>query len=192
MNALDYAVVLLVACGAVYGVARGAMRMLTSAVSLIGAIYVASAHYEALGAKLIALFSLGPAAAKTVAYISLFVVVFAAVEITGSLLIHFAHAANLGLVDRLAGAALGASVAAVVAGLGVIVATATLPLNAEFVRESKLAPALLEYNTYIANQIPAEVRHEYEVKRKTLMQYWSKHRQAAPPGEPRGAVSETH
>lgn len=174
MNGLDYAIVLLVACGAVYGVTRGAMRMLTSVVSLLGAIYVSSAYYEALAARLTGELSLGPAAAKTVAYISLFVIVFAAVEIAGSLIIQFAHAANLGLVDRIAGAALGASVAAVVAGLGVIVATATLPPGARFVRDSELAPKLLAYNRYLAGQIPAEFRRDYELKRKTLMRYWER------------------
>ena len=174
MNGLDYAIVLLVACGAVYGVRRGAMRMLTSAVSLLGAIYVAAAYYEPLAARLTGELSLGPAAAKTAAYIGLFVIVFAAVEIAGSLLVQFAHAANLGLVDRLAGAALGASVAAVIAGLGVVVATATLPPGAKFVRESELAPKLLAYNRYLAGQIPAEIRRDYEVKRKTLMRYWER------------------
>ena len=49
MNGLDYVAVALLAIGAIYGLQRGALRMVTSAVSLVAAIYFASLYYARAG-----------------------------------------------------------------------------------------------------------------------------------------------
>ena len=46
MNGLDYAIIAAIAVGALYGLSRGALRMLTSVLSLVVAVYVASIKYE--------------------------------------------------------------------------------------------------------------------------------------------------
>ena len=50
LNGLDYAAIAFLAVGAIYGLQRGALRMVTSAVSLAAAIYFASFYYNKAGA----------------------------------------------------------------------------------------------------------------------------------------------
>ena len=45
MNGLDFAIVIALSVGAIYGLSHGAIRMLTSVVALFGGIYFASIYY---------------------------------------------------------------------------------------------------------------------------------------------------
>jgi uncharacterized membrane protein required for colicin V production len=50
LNGLDYAAIVLFVIGAIYGLQRGALRMVTSVVALAAAIYCASFYYNRAGA----------------------------------------------------------------------------------------------------------------------------------------------
>ena len=50
LNGLDFVGVALLAIGAIYGLQRGALRMVTSVVALAAAIYFASIYYNKAGA----------------------------------------------------------------------------------------------------------------------------------------------
>jgi uncharacterized membrane protein required for colicin V production len=172
MNQLDYAIIILNAMGAVYGLRQGGIRMLTSVVSLAAALYFASMHY--LGAGTLAERELGiaPTAGSVAGYIVVFVVVFAAVQIIGSAAINLLHMVHMGSLDRIVGAVIGAGVANVIGGLAVMLLAAVLPANAELLKESQVAPRLLAYNEVLLSYIPESAKQAYEENRDDLMRSW--------------------
>jgi membrane protein required for colicin V production len=172
MNGLDYAIVVLVSIGAFYGLLRGALRMVTSAVSLVAAICFASLYYEQAAAIVHAEFGGSPAVDAVGAYVALFAVAFAVIELVGTSIIRLLHAAHLGWADRLLGSALGAAVAGLLAGLAVMMLTALMPANATILEQSHLAPKVLVYNRELVRYVPDEIKEAYESKRSQLMRYW--------------------
>jgi uncharacterized membrane protein required for colicin V production len=172
MNGLDYAIVLAVSVGASYGFLRGALRMVTSAVSLVAGVCVASFYYERAAAIVHAQLGGSPAVDALGAYVALFVVVFAAVELVGASITRFLHAAHLNWADRLLGSALGAALAGVLAGLAVMTLAALMPAGATMLEHSRLAPDLLAYNRQLVRYVPDDIRRAYESKQSQLIRYW--------------------
>ena len=172
MNTFDYAVVAAIAVGALSGMRRGLLGMLTAAASVIIGLYLASLYYGPAAALAHRLLGLGETTATLVGWMTVFVIVFVAIESVGATVIRVLHLVHLGWLDRLAGAAIGAGLVAVVCGLGVMLLTALLPADASLLRNSKLAPMLLTYNQTLVRYIPQEVRDEYELNRRVLIRYW--------------------
>jgi uncharacterized membrane protein required for colicin V production len=172
LNGLDYAAIALLAIGAIYGLQRGALRMVTSAVSLAAAIYFASFYYNKAGTFAETQLGLSHTVGAVVGYIAVFALIFAAVELIGSTAIRLAHIVHLNPVDRLAGGLLGAGVAAVFAGLAVMLMAAVMPPDAALLRDSQLVPMLLAYNEMLVGYIPGDARLAYERNRDDLMKYW--------------------
>lgn len=179
MNGLDYTIILFVAVGAIYGVSRGALRMLTSLASVACGIYFASIYYGVAAGIIQPHLNVSSSAAAVVAYIALFVAVFAAIESFGRFLIRLIDTVHLSWADRLAGSALGAATMGVVIGLGVMMLTALLPANTELLRDSRLAPKLLAYNEELVGYLPAEIKSSYLAKRQELSHFWHEHSPAA-------------
>ena len=177
MNALDYAIIGAVAFGALYGVSRGVLRMATSAASLIAGVYFASQYHAAGGsmAERVVGPSAGPAVIAVLGYIAVFAIVFAGVEAAGNILIRLLQIVHLNWADRLGGGVVGAAVASLIAGFGVVLLTAFLPSDSMLLRESQLAPHVLAYNRVLLGYVPAEVRDAYQVRRDALVRYWLEH-----------------
>jgi membrane protein required for colicin V production len=184
MNLLDYAIVAMVVFGAVYGVSRGVLRMATSAASFVLGVYLASRYHgpvaEVIQAQLFAAHpTMNPIVSEVLAYIAVFAFVFAGVELAGSYVIQILHVVHLGWADRLSGAVVGAAVASVFAGLGILLMTALLPPDAPILRHSRAAPQVLAYNQALLDYVPSEVRDAYQVRRQELIRYWSEEKAAA-------------
>ncbi|MGH7906055.1 MAG: CvpA family protein, partial [Candidatus Binataceae bacterium] len=172
MNGLDYAIIGLVALGAIYGISRGALRMITSALSLIGGFYIASAYYLTIAAFFQHAFYLGSTAAGVIGYVIIFIAVFAAIEIAGGIVIRLLHQVNMGWVDRLIGGTLGAGIAAAILGFVVMILTVTVPVKANLLSHSVLAPNLLAYNDAVVRYIPEQLKTDYQDKRAQLAAIW--------------------
>src|SRR4029077_10277804 len=84
MNGLDYLAVALFAIGAIYGLQRGALRMVTSVVSLAAAIYFASLYYSKAGAFAEAQIGSSHTVGAVIGYVAVFALIFTAVEMIGS------------------------------------------------------------------------------------------------------------
>jgi membrane protein required for colicin V production len=174
MNGLDYAIIVLVALGALYGLSQGALRMLTSIASVGCGIYFASLYYQSAAHVAGSQFGLSPLASAAVGYIVLFAAVFASIEIVGRLAMQLVHVVHLSWADRLAGSVLGAAMMAVVAGFTVMVLTALLPPGAPLLRNSTLAPRLLAYNRALVDYLPDEAKTAFEIKQAELESYWAR------------------
>jgi uncharacterized membrane protein required for colicin V production len=172
LNGLDYIAIALFAVGAIYGLQRGALRMVTSVVSLAAAIYFASLYYNKAGAFADTQLGLSPTVGAVVGYVAVFALIFTAVEIVGTSAIRLMQVAHLSPLDRLAGGLLGAGVAGVFAGLAVMLMAALLPPNAALLRNSQLVPMLLAYNEMLVGYIPGDALIAYERNRDDLMKYW--------------------
>lgn len=172
MNGLDYAVAALIAFGAISGLFQGALRMATSAASLVAGFYVASLHYGHAAAIVHAQFGTGPAVSAVLGYVAVFLAVFVAVQIAGLVATRFMRLIRLGWLDRLAGGAIGAAIAAVIAGVCLMLMTVAMPVNAEILRQSKFVPVVLEYNETLIALIPPEAMSIYRRNRDALLKYW--------------------
>jgi len=172
LNGLDYAGIVLLAVGAIYGLQRGALRMVTSVVALAAAVYFASLYYTKAGSFAQTQLGSSHAVGAVVGYVAIFALIFTAVEIVGSSAIRLMQIAHLSPLDRLAGGLLGAGIAAVFAGLAVMLLAAVLLPDAAILRNSQLVPMLLAYNEMLVGYIPADARLAYERNRDDLMKYW--------------------
>jgi membrane protein required for colicin V production len=172
MNGLDFAIVIALSVGAIYGLSHGAIRMLTSVVALFGGIYFASLYYPNAGRLLEQQFGVSPAEASLIGYIALFAALFFVIEIVGTMLMRMLHVVHLSWADRLIGAALGATVVAVGTGFIVMLMAIVLPADAQILRDSRLAPRLLLYNQELVRFIPDDVKQAYETKRAEIIRSW--------------------
>jgi len=189
LNGLDYAAIVLFAIGAIYGLQRGALRMVTSVVSLAAAIYFASLYYTRAGAFAETQFGSSHTVGAVIGYIAVFALIFSAVEIVGSSAIRLMQIVHLSPLDRLAGALLGAGLTAVLAGLAVMLLAAVLPPDAAILRNSKLVPMLLAYNEMLVGYIPGDAKLAYERNRDDLMKYWVQNAAKGASSEPSPAAS---
>ncbi|MGC1398984.1 CvpA family protein [Candidatus Binatus sp.] len=172
LNGFDYAAIALIAFGAIYGLQRGALRMVTSVVGLAAAVYCASFYYIKAGALAETQLGSSHAVGAVIGFVAVFALIFAAVEIIGSSAIRLAQIVHLSPLDRLAGAILGAGIAAVFAGLAVMLMAAVMPPDAALLHNSQLVPMLLAYNEMLVGYIPGDAKLAYERNRDDLMRYW--------------------
>src|SRR5271168_74747 len=172
LNGFDFVGVALLAIGAIYGLQRGALRMVTSVVALAAAVYFASIYYNLAGAFAESKLGSSHTVGAVVGYVVVFALIFSAVEIIGSFAIRLIHVVHMNPLDRLAGGLLGAAVAGVFGGLIVMLMAAVLPPDAALLRNSQLVPMLLAYNEMLVEYIPGDAKLAYERNRDDLMKYW--------------------
>jgi membrane protein required for colicin V production len=172
LNGLDFVGVALLAIGAIYGLQRGALRMVTSVVALAAAIYFASIYYNKAGAFAETELGSSHTVGAVVGYVVVFALIFSAVEIIGSFAIRLIHLVHMNPLDRLAGGLLGAAIAGVFGGLIVMLMAAVLPPDAALLRNSQLVPMLVAYNEMLVGYIPGDAKLAYERNRDDLMRFW--------------------
>lgn len=190
MNDIDYAIVAIVALGALYGLGRGALRMATSILSIILGVAAASAWYQRVAAILQQRLDASPTVAAVAGYIVVFIVVAWLIELIGRRVVGLSRTINLGLLDRLTGAVIGAALATAFAGVDLLALAAVLPPDSTLIRDSRLAPRVLNYNQSLLAYIPSEAKTVLEQRRDALMQYWNGQKQS-PAGTPSSAPSGT-
>ena len=172
LNGFDFVGVALLAIGAIYGLQRGALRMVTSVVALAAAIYFASIYYNMAGAFAESKLGSSHTVGAVIGYVVVFALIFSAVEIIGSFAIRLIHVVHMNPLDRLAGGLLGAAIAGVFGGLIVMLMVAVLPPDAPLLHNSQLVPMLLAYNEMLVEYIPGDARLAYQRNRDDLMRFW--------------------
>src|ERR1700691_2144628 len=172
MNGLDYAIIAIVGLSALHGLTRGALRMSTSILSRGLGIFAASLYYGRAAALAERYLKTSPTMSAVIGYVAVFVIVFIAVEYVGGRVVTLVKIIHLSAIDRLAGAAFGAVIGLVLAGLMVVAITAVMPATPPLLRDSKLAPRVLQYNQVLLAYVPPQVKISYEEKRTEMMQYW--------------------
>jgi membrane protein required for colicin V production len=172
MNWLDYALMIIIGLSVLHGLSHGALRMLTSILSFALGIYGASMWHVRAGALAQYHFGTSQATSDLIGYVAIFLSIFVAVEIVGQRIIALAALIHLNLLDRFAGAALGAVLGALFAGLNIVLLTTLLPPNYPLLQNSKLAPKILSYDHRLLEYVPSQMKQVYEDKRGQLARYW--------------------
>ncbi len=180
MNGLDYLILALIALGAFHGTGRGVLRIASSLIALVAGVYFASIYYGRVGAYFTRAFSASPQASATLGYVVVLLVVIVVVAWGGGKLADLIRAVHMSWLDRLAGGAVGAGLGALIAGFAVVILTASLPFDSPFIRQSQLAPHVLEYYHTLASYVPKEVRDAYLQREADLRAYWRAHRGELP------------
>jgi uncharacterized membrane protein required for colicin V production len=189
-NNLDYIIIVIVALGALYGLGRGVLRMITSLLSLIFGIAAALTWYGLVGSFMQQHFNTSPLVSTVIGYVVVFLVVSALIEFVGRRLIALVYIVHLSWIDRIGGALLGAALGVVVAGISVILLESVVPSDALMVRNSQLAPHVLAYNQVLLGYVPSQVKDLYERKSEDLKRSWDKNNQS-PTRQPNGTASGT-
>jgi membrane protein required for colicin V production len=176
MNWLDYALIIIVGLSVVHGLSHGALRMLTSILSFALGIYGASMWHVHAGALAQSHLGTSPVTSDIIGYVTIFLLLFAAVEIGGQRIIALAQFVHLNLLDRLAGAVFGAMLGAIFAGLNIILLTMLLPPNYPLLQNSELAPKILSTDQSLLGFVPSQMRQVYQDKRDQLARFWNARR----------------
>jgi len=184
LGGLDYAILAIISLCAISGLTRGALRMATSILSLAIGIYAASIYYERAAAIAHQHLATSPTASALIGYAAVFLIVFIAIEYAGATVIRLARIIHLNWIDRLAGAVLGASIGALIAGFVVLGLTAVLPPDPALLRDSRLAPRVLGYNQVLMAYVPEQVKESYDRKREELYRQWVKDEDPGPSPSP--------
>jgi len=181
MNQVDLAIVVVTALGAIYGLLRGVLRMTTSIVALAAGLYVAENYYTQVAGIAEHRFDLGPTAAAAVGYVVMFALSFVIVGAIGEVFGRLVRIVRLGWVDSIGGAAVGVAVSGALVGLFLMFLTAILPVDAEVLRQSQLAPVMLRYAEILIAYVPEEVKDAYRLKRDELLRLWHEGAPSASP-----------
>jgi membrane protein required for colicin V production len=188
MNGLDYLILAAIALGAIFGSGRGILRIASSLIALVAAFYLSAIYSQEAGGYLTHAFSIRPETGATLGYIVIFLAVMVIVAWGGGKLALLVRAVHMSWVDRLGGAMVGAAFGALLAAAVVVVATVTLPADTPVIRQSQLAPRLLDFSHDLAGFIPTQVRDAYYYRESQLMTYWNQHA-TAPPESPSGPAA---
>jgi len=172
MNWLDYALIIIIGLSVLHGLSHGVLRMLTSILSFIMGIYGASVWHGQVGRLAQSRLGTSPVTSDIIGYVAVFLLVFLAVEIVGQRIIALAALVHLNLLDRLAGAAFGAVLGVIFAGLNVFLLTTLLPANYPLLQNSKLAPEILSYDQRLLGYVPPQMKQAFQDKRDQLARSW--------------------
>ena len=180
MNGLDDVIVAAIGLGALFGSARGILRIASSLIALVAAVYLAAAYSQVAGDYFTRAFSMRPGAGDALGYVVIFLTVMVVVAWGGGKLAQLVRAVHMSWVDRLGGAVVGAALGALLAGLIVVVATVALPADAPAIRGSQLAPRVLDFTHDLAGLVPPQLRDAYYYREAQLITYWNEHKTASP------------
>jgi membrane protein required for colicin V production len=173
LNGLDYAILAIVAVSALHGLTRGALRMLTSILSLVLGIYTASIYYDRAAALVQRYLATGPTVGAIAGYATVFIAIFLLIEMAGNRIVQLIRIVHLSWLDRLGGAIVVAVIGVVLAGLVVVAMTAALPAESPILVKSELAPQVAAYNHELLGFIPTQVEQMFEQKRAQLLRAWA-------------------
>ena len=93
MNGLDYLILAVIALGAIHGSSRGILRIASSLIALVAAVYLASLYSHQVGAYLTRAFSVRPGTGAALGYVIIFLAVMVVVAWGGSKLAELIRAA---------------------------------------------------------------------------------------------------
>ncbi len=173
MNTLDYVIIVVIALGALHGLRRGAIRMITTAVALVAALNFAALYYARAGDLAGAQLGVSQNAGAVIGWIAVFLLVFIAIGIVGGAVARVINFVHLGFLDRIGGAVLGAGIATLLMGLAITLMSTIAPDNTPLIRDSRLASPLMAYCEKIDGFIPSETKNAYQQNRDDLKKYWN-------------------
>ena len=118
---LDLIIVIIMLVGLIGGIIKGAIQQIFSLGGLVLGIILGTLLYEPFAGLLLSIFRMSDQTARIVAFVIILLVVPLVCGLFGKALSKLVHAANLGCLDRLLGAAVGLFKVVLIMGLVIMV-----------------------------------------------------------------------
>ena len=155
MTLVDWAVLLILVCAVLSGLAQGFFRSVCGLVGLVLGLVVAAWNYARIGALLLPLVQI-PAVANTISFLLIAILIMAAIGLIGNLLAKTFRLLGLGWVDGLAGAVFGLFQGVLLVVIGILVVVAFFP-QARWIADARLPRMFFGACHVSANVTPAEL-----------------------------------
>lgn len=149
---LDLIIVIIMLVGLIGGIIKGAIQQIFSLGGLILGIILGTLLYEPFAGLLLSIFRMSDQTARIVAFVIILLVVPLVCGLFGKALSKLVHAANLGCLDRLLGAAVGLFKVVLIMGLVIMVLDMTgisdKIVKKEAKRQSQLYVPVSDFSGY--------------------------------------------
>ncbi len=155
MTAVDWGVVIILACAVLAGLAQGFFRSVCGLLGVILGLVTAAWNYGKVASLFLPLVKI-PAIANTIAFLLIALVVMAVIGLIGNLLAKTLRLLGLGWLDGLAGAVFGFFQGALLVIIGILVVVAFFP-QAHWIADARLPRMFFGACHVSANVTPAEL-----------------------------------
>ena len=170
VNLLDGILIVVIATSSFYGLFKGLVKEVLSLLALIVGLIGAGRFYET-ASPLLAGLGFGTQAATILSFILLFTLIFIGVILIGRLLHQLVHAASLGWLNRLGGAAFGFLRGAIVTCVIVLILISVLSERAPLLTGSSMTPPILRMSGVLFSWLPDDLQRWILDKEKKLRQF---------------------
>ena len=155
MTAVDWGVVIILACAVLAGLAQGFFRSVCGLLGVILGLVTAAWNYGKVASLFLPLVKI-PAIANTIAFLLIAIAVMAVIGLIGNLLAKTLRLLGLGWLDGLAGAVFGFFQGALLVIIGILVVVAFFP-DAHWIADARLPRMFFGACHVSANVTPAEL-----------------------------------
>jgi membrane protein required for colicin V production len=175
MNATDVIIGVILILGLISGIARGFVRGLFGLAGLVLGVMIAAGNYEH-AARTVLAFVPDERLRTVVAFVAILLIVLVLFSLLGKLLSKAVHLAELGWMDRLAGAVLGLLTASILSGMLLMLAVVGGIHGERFLVDSVLAPKVLAVTDAVVSIFPGAAQHRIDQVRDELRREWNRQR----------------
>lgn len=172
MNFFDMIIVVVLIYCIIRGVFRGLIKEVASIVGVVAGFFIAVAYHENVSPLLAGW--LDPGYVRLAAFVVVFLGVFLGVTLLGMLIRLVVKAALLSVVDRIFGAVFGGMKAVLLVTLVYLLMVTFLPGGERLLRDSKLAPPVVELGRVIVEAMPKGVKTTYQKKIEEFKKNWKR------------------
>jgi membrane protein required for colicin V production len=173
MNATDVIIGVIVILGLISGIARGFVRGLFGLAGLIIGVMIAAGNYQYVSRTVLA-FMPDERLRTILAFVAILLIALLLFSLLGRLLSKAVHLAELGWVDRLAGAVLGILTASILSGMLLMLAVIGGVHGERFLVDSVLAPKVLAVTDAVVSIFPGIAQDRIERARDELRREWNR------------------
>lgn len=171
MNPLDVGILCIVGFCLVRGIFRGLIREASSIIGVLAGFYAAYTYYPLL-TEVLEQWVTDPEMARMLAFLAIFLGVFAVIALIGSLIRTLLSVVFLGWVDRLAGGGFGCVKGILIVSVVLVALTSFLPKNHELLQASRLAPQTMVLSESLTALVPKDLKERFYEKLEALRKSW--------------------
>jgi membrane protein required for colicin V production len=155
MTLVDWAVVIIMLCAVLAGLAQGFFRSVCGLLGLVLGLVIAAWNYTRLAALFLPLVRI-PAVANTIGFLLIALIVMALIGLIGNLLAKTFRSLGLGWLDGIAGAVFGFFQGALLVVIGILVVVAFFP-QTHWIADARLPRMFFGACHVSADVTPAEL-----------------------------------
>lgn len=160
MNGIDIVIALFSGGFLVWGLAKGLTRLVMTIVGLFVGFVVATRSYAVVGGWLAGLIP-HKTASMVLGFVLVMVLVLLVFSLLAGLMRKTLETAGLGFLDRILGGLLGFAAGMLLSSLVVVTITVFSPGQEQALKNSRLAPYVIEFSDVAVKLIPSDLREKF-------------------------------